>query len=246
MSYKKLDIKTGVSIIMEGFDVNTEYINEFPYNCGFCKKDGTITGDCWCMFPKALIWSWACGIRLFKNRKAGTYFYNGNDSSYNGIGKSGLGDWDGDTIMAHCTDISSDFKPIKPLELMLIKGHHMGIYLGKFTRNGKIYNSVEYNYFNDANNGLIPFYITNSGKRYWYKNGPAMGGSFDCHGKLSTWIDYSDSSKTEPSADEILNICKDVNNGKYGNNPQRKETLVKKYGENIYNKVQSIINMLYQ
>ena len=251
MAYQKLDIKTGLSIIMEGFDVDTTYINEFPYNCGYCHDNGTISGDCWCMFPKSLIWSWACGIRLFKNRKKGTYFYNGQNGSYNGIGKSGLGDWTGDEIIKHCTNVDySTFKNIKPLEVMLIPGHHMAMYVGEFKKNGKTYNSVEFNYFDESANGLIPFWVTNAGNRYWCKGGSKMGGKFACHGQLSTWIDYSGAAPApEPekklTPDQLLDLCKDVNAGKWGNNPERKTKLIKAYGKTVYNKVQYIINMLY-
>lgn len=190
MAYKKLKAADARKIALDGFKVLTLYRNEFPYNCGLC-LDGTIWGDCWCMFPKVLIWSHAVGLNPFLKRKNKTYFYNGQNGSYDGIGASGLGDWDGDTIMSVCTDVRSNFSRMEVAELLLINGQHMAMYIGDYQLRGKTYNSVEFNYFDDENQGLIPFWTGSDGMRYWYKGGPSMGAKFDRIGKLSTWIDYS-------------------------------------------------------
>lgn len=199
MAYKKLKAADARKIALEGFKVLTLYRNEFPYNCGL-KLDGAVYGDCWCFFPKTLIWSHAVGVDPFLNRKDRTFFYNGTSGSYPGIGKaysydgilmSGLGDWDGDTIMNLCTDVRSNFSKMSVAELLLIRGQHMAMYIGDYQLSGKTYNSVEFNYFDDENQGLIPFWTGSDGMRYWYKGGPSMGAKFDRIGKLSTWIDYS-------------------------------------------------------
>lgn len=203
MAYKKLPAQKAREIALDGFKVRTLYRNEFPWNCGLC-KDGTVWGDCWCMFPKVLIWSWAVGINPFLKRKEGTYFYNGVNGSYDGIGASGLGDWDGDTIMSVCTNVRSDFSKKEVAELMLINGQHMAMHIGEFDLNdGKLYNSVEFNKYNDEFDGLIPFWTDEFGVRYFWKGGPATGGKFDLIGKLSQWIDYSKTPEPEPKPKQI-------------------------------------------
>lgn len=208
MAYKKLKAADARKIALEGFKVLTLYRNEFPYNCGL-KLGDAIYGDCWCFFPKTLIWSHACGIDPFIGRKDHTFFYNGQGgtypgigacASYDGIGKSGLGDWDGDTIMNTCTDVRRDFSRKEIAELLLISGHHMAMYIGDYQISGKTCNSVEFNYFDDELQGLLAFWTDDYGQRFWYKNGPAMGGKFDLIGKLSKWIDYS---QPKPSPKQI-------------------------------------------
>ena len=198
MGYEKLKASDARKIALDGFKVTTLYRNQFPYNCGL-KQNGVIFGDCWCMFPKVLIWSHAVGLNPFLNRKEGTYFYNGENGSYNGIGASGLGDWDGDTIMNTCTDVRRDFTRKDVGELMLIKGHHMAMYIGDFSLgDGKAYNSVEFNYYNDDYDGLIPFWTDDWGNRFFWRNGPATGGTFDLIGKLTTWMDYTKEPDPDP------------------------------------------------
>lgn len=211
MAYTKLKAKDARQIALDGFKVLTLYRNSFPWNCGLC-LDGTIWGDCWCMFPKVLIWSHAVGIHPFTKRKNRTFFYNGQGGyyegigtakSYDGISASGLGDWDGDTIMSCCTDVRSDFSKPVMAELLLIKGQHMAMYIDTFKLDGKTYNSVEFNYFNDEVQGLVPFWIDKYGQRFWCKGGEAMGGKFDLIGKLSKWIDYSKEPEPAPKPKQI-------------------------------------------
>lgn len=209
--YVKLPAQTARKIALDGFKVYTLYRNEFPWNCGYKDQAGTVWGDCWCMFPKALIWSWAVGKNLFLDRIPGTYFYNGYNGSYDGIGASGLGDWDGNTIMNYCEDVSSDFRNLETAELLLIYNHHMAMYIGDFNLDGKIYNSVEFNDF-DSISGLVPFWTASDGGRYWYKGGGYMGGSFNVHGKLSRWIEYDSSPEPETDKKFTYQVYSDVVN----------------------------------
>ena len=211
MAYKKLKAKDARQIALDGFKVLTLYKNKFPNNCGLC-LDGAIWGDCWCMFPKVLIWSHAVGIHPFLKRKNRTFFYNGQGGyyegvgtaqSYDGISASGLGDWDGDTIMSTCTDVRNDFRKMETAELLLISKQHMAMHIGEFALNGLTYNSVEFNYFNDEVQGLIPFWTGPDGMRYWYKGGASMGAKFDLVGKLSKWIDYSKDPEPAPKPKQI-------------------------------------------
>lgn len=206
MAYKKLLAEQARDIALDGFEAYTLYINRFPFNCGLA-LDGAIYGDCWCIFPKVLIWSHACGIHPFQSRKDRTFFYNGTKgdypevgyaASYDGISKSGLGDWTGDVIMTNCTDVRSNFKRKEVAELMLIRGEHMAMYIGDFTIKGKLCNSVEFNYFNDELQGLLAFWTDEFGQRFWWKDGPSMGGRFDLIGKLSRWIDYTKQQDVVP------------------------------------------------
>lgn len=206
MAYVKLKASKAVRIAMDGFDVKTEYRNSFPWNCGYF--DGaTVWGDCWCMYPKTLIWSWAVGENPFKNRTTNTYFYA--DKMYRSDGSviktaanpSGLGDWGGDHIMSLCDGGgSSDFSNIVPAEVMLIKGRHMAMYIGEYTLNNKKYNSVEFNLISGVGNGQIAFWIDSSGNKYAYKGGPYMS-KFDLHGKLSKWIDYTEETSSDGISD---------------------------------------------
>ena len=170
---------------IDGFKVYTLYKNRFPNNC-LLKDGGTIWGDCVCLV-KSLIWAWSCGIHPFLNRKDHTYFYNGENGSYDGIGNSGLPDIDIDTLMSKTTRVS--FSALSVGSLLAYYGQHIGIYIGSFYMDGKQYNGVEFNYYNDSVQGLIPFWVDSSGYKYWCKDGSYMG-AFNKAGNLNSYIDY--------------------------------------------------------
>lgn len=197
MKHGKLQATKLREYCLDGFKVYTLYKNSFPYNC-LLKEGNTIWGDCVCLV-KGLIWSWSCGLNPFLNRKDHTYFYNGANGSYDGIGASGLPDWDIDTIMSKCSRTS--FSALSVGTLLAYYGDHIGIYIGPFELNGRIYNGVEYNYYNDANQGLIPFWVDGQGVKYWNKNGARMG-QFTKAGNFFSYIDYN-STKTVTYRSEL-------------------------------------------
>ena len=255
MAYIKLPWETGREIVLEGLQVKTDYQNTYPYNCGLC-SNGVIYGDCWNMFPKSLIWSWALGMRLFKNRTNNTYFYNGatygSYKSYNGIGASGLGDLDGGTIISLCDGGgSTNFSEIVPMEL-LYKAGHMAIYLGEFQWNGKTYNCMEYNAIDGVCDGINPFWIDATGVKYYYKGGYGYGTRFTKHGKLSKWIDYSNSEDEVPShlntQDLAVAICRGYIGKIYiGNDEERIKNLkALGYTEDEISKAQKLVDKIYR
>lgn len=184
---------------IDGFKVYTLYQNRFPYNC-LLKEGGTIWGDCVCLV-KSLIWAWSCGIHPFLNRKDHTYFYNGENGSYDGIGNSGLPDLDIDSLMSRTIRVS--FSRLAVGTLLAYNGDHIGIHIGSFTLEGKTYNGVEFNYYNESVQGLIPFWIDSDGNKFWCKGGSYMG-SFNKAGNLNSFIDY-DNVKTVSYRSELSN-----------------------------------------
>lgn len=186
MSYVKIPADKLREHALSGFEVYTLYRNRFPYNCLKVTEDGTIWGDCVC-FIKSLIWSWAVHIHPFLHRKIGTYFYNGQNGSYDGIGASGLWDVDIGTLMNMCQKVSFS----SPLvgTLMSWNTAHIGLYIGPFSMNGLDYNGVEWNQYSDEVQGLIPFWVDGNGNKYWHKGGGYMG-NFTHAGVLPQFIDY--------------------------------------------------------
>lgn len=255
MSYKKLPWKTGLEMIAEGTKVITDYQNSFPYNVGAC-INGRHYGDCW-NFIKALIWAWAVGLRLFKDRVNNTFFYDGRSSgnlkSYNGIGASGLGDVNGATLMSYCDGGgSTNFRNLIPM-MLLYKPGHMALYTGAYVINGRTYNACEYN-LNDVGDGLLPFWIDSNGNKFYHKTGSATGSNFTMCGKLSRWIDYSEGVKIEAAPVKKLSagalavaMMSGVLDGeKIGNGDDRKKFLAEKgYTESEIEKAQKVVDYWY-
>lgn len=92
------------------------YINEYPFNCLF--YDGHfISGDCWNTI-KAILWD----SDIVDNYTYGKFSYAPNDV---------IGDWDGETILAHCTEQGTDISKAPVGAFLLYEdGSHAGIYLG--------------------------------------------------------------------------------------------------------------------
>lgn len=197
MKHGKLPASKLREFAIDGFKVYTLYKNSFPNNC-LLKDGSTIWGDCVC-FIKGMIWAWSCGLNPFLNRKDHTYFYNGSGSSYDGIGNSGLPDCDINTMMNKC--IRTSFSALSVGSLLAYYGDHIGVYIGPFELNGLTYNGVEFNYYNDSIQGLIPFWVDAQGIKYWNKNGARMG-QFTKAGNLTGYIDY-DSLKTVTYRSEL-------------------------------------------
>ena len=138
------------------------YYNVFPYNLGYY-NGYAISFDCWNLV-KALINE----PSIDQNYTVGHYAPP--------VGN--MGDWDGWTILQHCSDISTDFTRIFVGEYLYMAGH-AGVYIG----NGLVVECTC-----DWEGGVLISRITSSGARY--RNG-VYGRSWTYHGKLTEWIDYN-------------------------------------------------------
>ena len=138
------------------------YYNEYPYNMGYY-NGYAISFDCWNLV-KSLINEPSIDQNYTVGHHAPTV---GN-----------MGDWDGWTILQHCSDISTDFTRIFVGEYLYMAGH-AGVYIG----NGLVVECTC-----DWEGGVLISRITSSGARY--RNG-VYGRSWTYHGKLTEWIDYN-------------------------------------------------------
>ena len=144
--------------------------------------------------------------------------WNGNKNHVYGgadYGSNGVKDMGADSIITstYCTNISSNFNNIEIGEIVWMSGH-VGIYIG---------NSQVVECTPAWKNNVQ---ITKLSQRKWLK-----------HGKLN-YIDYT----VETIKKSVDEIAKEVINGKWGNNPKRKE-LLEQAGYN-YNEVQAKVNEL--
>lgn len=160
-------------------DLNTAYQNVYPYNLGYRHSDGHYSFDCWNLI-KSLIWGWHESDTI-------GYFAAPNF-------KTGLGDWDGETILKHCTDVTTNFASITPGEYLVNAGiTHAGTYVGDFTANGKTYNVIECT--PAFGGGVVRSYVDAKGRRLSCKGG-YQETSWTQHGKLP-WVDYKDEKKQQ-------------------------------------------------
>lgn len=140
------------------------YYNRFPYNLGY--YDGwNISFDCWNLV-KALVNE----PSIDQNYTVG----------HHAPAVGNMGDWDGWTILQHCSDVSTDFSRLYRGEYLYMAGH-AGVYLG----NGWVCECTT----DFGCDGVILSQITSSGGRY--RNG-IWGRSWTWHGKLTEWIDYTE------------------------------------------------------
>jgi LysM repeat protein len=164
-------------------ELPTKYQNKYPYNLGYyhTENGGYWSWDCWNLI-KSIIWGW-------KEKREAGYYAKRND-------KTGLGDWNGATILSKCTEVSSDFSKV-PIGAFLLSpdAGHAGIYVGEKIINSKCYNVVECT--PKWKGGVQLSYVTANGKRYNYKDGSLASVGWGKHGKLP-WIDYSE--QPEPPA----------------------------------------------
>lgn len=138
------------------------YKNWFPMNLGY--YDGwTISFDCWNLL-KALI---------NEPNIDGNWTWG-----HHAPATGNMPDIDGWAILQRCTDISRNFNNLVAGEYLYMSGH-AGIYIGG--------NSV-IECTTDWDGGVQYSTITNTGGRH--KNG-WWGRSWEYHGKLTEWIDYT-------------------------------------------------------
>lgn len=164
-------------------DLKTDYNNKFPYNLGY--NHGTYwSWDCWNLV-KSIIWGWS------EKLPKGAYQKKNLDT--------GLGDWNGWTILNCCKNISTDFSKLTPSEFMLTKTkEHAGTFVGEFTKAGKTYNVIECTA--GWTHDVLASYVDATGNRCQYKGGPKMNTPWHWHGLLP-WLDYTTPPKDVVAVD---------------------------------------------
>lgn len=188
---KKMPAKTYIDGMKKLLSRKLEYNNHTPFNLGYCHADDHISGDCWCINPKEMVWSWFAGKPVWDNHTAGQYIYTA------GINASGLPDWTGGAIMdSYCTKTTF----AKMLEVkkapcfLLMRDYHMGAYIGEWTDGGKTYNTSEFSPHARIGQKMRS-YVDANGYRWDYKGGTCIGKWDEC-GYLTAFIDYTESAAT--------------------------------------------------
>lgn len=156
-------------------ELNTKYDNHFPRNLGY-NYGGGYSWDCWNL-PKSIIWGWKEGGAVGSYQRANL--------------STGLGDWNGWTILQCCSHISTDFSCVNKGELLLTENKgHAAIYVGEFKdRYGQLCNVVECT--TDWRTGrVIGSWVDTDGTRRNCKGG-TKARPWHWHGMLP-WIDYSE------------------------------------------------------
>lgn len=131
---------------------------------------------------------------------------------------NGVADYNANTIITKCKDVSTDFSKIKKGEFVWMSGH-CGVYIG----NGQVIESSP-----AWENGVQ---ITKLSQRKWKK-----------HGKLP-WIDYIESTTSGNTSasvsgtlnDAIMTIAQYVMKGAYGNGHEKRSS-------EIYQDVRNLVN----
>lgn len=155
---------------------------------------------------------------------------------------------EGETLWNYCYDQSYNFNKKVPGELLYMDGH-VGLYIGDCEpfADGRIFNVAECCYSSFGGGGMLT-YVTPAGTRYNHKGG-ATAGAWSAHAKFYR-VDYDEEEippiiETLTPAD-ILNIANDTFIGVYGVKPLRERELTRKFGYEVYRKVQDIMNILYR
>lgn len=146
----------------------------------------------------------------------------------NGKYQSAIKDYNANTLISKCNDVSTDFTKIKKGALVWMSGH-IGVYVGNgivIESTPKWKNGVQKTYCNGSK-------YTNSSKlnsRKWTK-----------YGYLKSYIDYDSSS----SSTDYTKIAKEVIQGKYGNGETRKKKLKELgYSDSEIKAIQQKVNEL--
>lgn len=218
------------------------YRNEFPWNCGLYDGD-RLWGDCWCMFPKTMVWSCAIGCPVWDNYEVGESHVR--KVYEKGIATSGLPDWTGDNIYwTYCTPVSFGtlIKSTKP-GLMLIDGYHMGTYIGEYQMDGKTYNAAEFSP-NDYIDDTMRSYVDANGGRWDYKGGHLLG--YWSRAGYFAGIDYSAEPAPAQKPYSIENLAVHIMRGDFGNGDARKQKLREMgYTDAEIQQAQDIVNKVY-
>lgn len=152
-----------------------------------------------------------------------------------------------ETFYNYCYDQSYNFNKLIAGELLYMPDH-VGLYIGDCEpfNDGRIFNVAECCQSSFGGGGMLT-YVSPTGTRYNHKRGVSAG-TWTAHSKFYR-VDYTEEEVTpiiEVDPATVLNIVNDTFIGVYGNNPLREREITKKYGHDVYRKVQDIINILYR
>lgn len=202
----------------------TFYKNKYPENLCYIHSDGRTSADC---------------LNLYKAILNG-YDITKTNPGYYQRDLSNTGDCTESGLLKQCTDVSSNFKLLKPGEpRLLYMSGHIGAYIGEeVIKDGKTYNVIECTV--NWQGGILYSYVDNSGVRFNYKGGSRVS-AWTKHGKLTPWVKYEEAPKqAEPSKKSYEEIAAEVLAGKWGNNPTRKKKLTEAGYD--YTKVQKLVD----
>ncbi len=161
----------------------THYDNSFPGNCGEINPDGSISFDCIGMEKSVLN---EPGI-VYKTSPAGYYVKPGQ------VVPDGYGSLD---LLNSCSGIGwHNFKGIVPGEHLYMEFQgHGGVYVGDlFGKNSKV-NVIECCSCWNVEGVVASWIDLDTGARRSMKGGLQVG-TWDAHGKLTKFIDYSEKKK---------------------------------------------------
>ena len=166
--------KDFIAMALKAAKSSTIYDNTPGYNIG--NWDGNYFHfDCTGLI-KAILWGW-----------------NGGDGSLQYIDKNGritngVADFSTETMYQYCSGgLSTDFSTIVPGEVLWMPGH-AGIYIGKNESGTPL---VVESTHNNVNN-IHKVYITKIASNYDVRQEPYCLNLWVSHGKLTSYIDYSD------------------------------------------------------
>lgn len=189
---------------------NTYYSNKYPNNLCYIHSDGRTSADCWNLI-KALL---------------NGYDVNKTTVGYYQKDLSNTGDCTVDGLIKQCTDVSTNFKKLKNGEpRLLYMKNHAGSFIGEKVIDGKVYNVIEST--GSWERKVLYSYVDETGARRHYK-GAAKNGQWTKHGKMTAWLDYSETPEVapvQPAEKNLDAVAMDVYKGKYGNEPNRSKKL---------------------
>ena len=223
MAYPKT-VKQFTDKLFTALEENTYYWNAYPYNLGFYHSDKRFSFDC-VNLVKAVLNGWEAKHNV-------GYFVNN---------LSRTGDCDEWGLISQCSGVSSDFTKLKDVSVLYMSGH-IGTFVGDFKIGNKTFNTIECT-SNRWGDGVIVTYVDSAGARRQYKGSADVCGHWTRHGKLTKWLTYKDKKFDYNKA---LRIAVKMERGDFGDNPERKEKVVKKYGEDYYRAAQDAINAVYK
>lgn len=198
----------------------TEFIKKLKHIASLPTTYYSVAGGDWAKWNGSK-WNFDCVILIKailwgwcenKKHSHGGAIYNSN----------GVKDDNADGIIKRCSNVSSDFSKIEVGELLWMNGH-VGVYIGN---NDVIECTAAWE------RKVLYSKIDSKGRRT--RNGVQVGYWLK-HGKLP-YIDYS----CEVVSKSIDELAQEVIDGKWGNNPERKERLTKAGYD--YAKVQARVN----
>ena len=159
---------------------NTYYSNKYPNNLCYIHSDGRTSADCWNLI-KALL---------------NGYDVNKTTVGYYQKDLRNTGDCTVDGLIKQCTDVSTNFKKLKNGEpRLLYMKNHAGSFIGEKVIDGKVYNVIEST--GSWERKVVYSYVDETGARRHYK-GAAKNGQWTKHGKMTAWLDYSETPEVAP------------------------------------------------